>query len=192
MESNFKRRLIAGLFVPVLGLSVGAALAQSGSSGASGSGTSASGSMSGGTTGSGSMSGGTSGSSASGGSGSTSGASTMGAGTSAGSKGSATTGTSAAGGSSGSASWNAQTFDRLDTNRDGTLTREEAMADPSMRDAWSRLDSKSTGRVSRSDFDRFRTTMGSGAQSGNAGATTGSGAKAQGQGSTPGSTGTSK
>ena len=36
MDSNFKRKLIAGLFAPVLGLTVGSALAQSAASGSGG------------------------------------------------------------------------------------------------------------------------------------------------------------
>jgi hypothetical protein len=34
------------------------------------------------------------------------------------------------------------------------------MSDPMLRDQWSKLDSKSTGKVSKSDFERFRTTQG--------------------------------
>ena len=97
MNRNFKRRLLAGLFIPAVGLSVGTALAQT-SSGMSASGTSS---------------------------------------------------------ASGAADLNAAAFDRLDTNKDGTLSREEAQADPAMRDAWSSLDAKNSGAISRDDFTRY-------------------------------------
>jgi hypothetical protein len=195
MNSNFKRKLLAGLFVPVLGLSVGAAFAQS-SGTSTGSGTSATGAgttgSSGSTAGSSSTGSGASGTTGAGGS-----ATTGSAGAAVGStgmSGSSGTAGSAGAGMSGSGSWNAQTFDRLDTNHDGMLTREEAQADPALRDAWSRLDSKSAGRVSRSDFEKFR-----GTQSGNVNTTTGSSASGTGQkvggstsGSASGSTGTTK
>ena len=46
-------------------------------------------------------------------------------------------------------------FARFDTNRDGLISREEAQAEPAVRDAWSRLDAKNAGKVSRADFDRY-------------------------------------
>ena len=54
--------------------------------------------------------------------------------------------------------WSGETFSRLDTNRDGMISREEAQADPTVRDAWSRLDAKNAGRVSRADFDAYGAT----------------------------------
>jgi hypothetical protein len=51
--------------------------------------------------------------------------------------------------------WDAALFDRLDTNKDGKISREEAQADPMVRDAWSQLDAKNAGNISRADFDRF-------------------------------------
>jgi hypothetical protein len=168
MDSNFKRKLIAGLFAPVLGLSVSAALAQS-SSGSTSGGTSGSAASSGSTSGSQSGTSGTSGAARSG----TAGGVNQG---SQGMSGSSSSGMSGSAGMSGTASWNAQTFNKLDTNHDGVLSREEAQADPSVRDAWSRLDAKSSGRVSKADFEKFR-----GTQSGTTGTTTGSSASGTGQ-----------
>ena len=39
-------------------------------------------------------------------------------------------------------SWNAQTFDLLDKNKDGQISREEAQADPALLSAWSKLDAE--------------------------------------------------
>ena len=61
--------------------------------------------------------------------------------------------------------WDADLFTRLDTNKDGKISREEAQAEPRVRDAWSQLDATNAGSVSRSDFDRFgqmRSNSGSG------------------------------
>lgn len=61
--------------------------------------------------------------------------------------------------------WDADLFTRLDTNKDGKISREEAQAEPMVRDAWSQLDATNAGSVSRSDFDRFgqaRSNSGSG------------------------------
>ena len=51
--------------------------------------------------------------------------------------------------------WSGETFSRLDTNRDGMISREEAQAEPTIREAWGRLDAKNAGRVSRADFDKY-------------------------------------
>ncbi|HET9339232.1 MAG TPA: EF-hand domain-containing protein, partial [Casimicrobiaceae bacterium] len=51
--------------------------------------------------------------------------------------------------------WDAEMFQRLDTNHDGMISRDEAQADAAVRDAWSKLDSKNAGRVTRDEFDRF-------------------------------------
>lgn len=51
--------------------------------------------------------------------------------------------------------WDVEMFNRLDTNKDGMISREEAQADAAVRDAWGKLDSKNAGRVSREEFDRF-------------------------------------
>jgi len=108
MNRNTKRKLLAGLFVPVLGMAVGTALGQ--------------------TTGSTDTSGTAAGTTASPG---------MGA--------------------AGTASWNAQTFDLLDKNKDGRISREEAQADPMLRDSWSKLDTGNRGSVSKDEFERYRT-----------------------------------
>ena len=55
--------------------------------------------------------------------------------------------------------WGDESFMRLDTNRDGMLSREEAAADPMVRDAWSKLDPRNAGRVSRADFDKYGTSQ---------------------------------
>jgi hypothetical protein len=163
MNCNMKRKLLAGLFVPVLGLAVGGAFAQGTTGGAAGTGAT-----------SGSTSGGTAGSSATGsGASGTTGAGTSGA-VGAGTSGMGGAATSGSAGTTGTASWNAQTFERLDTNHDGKLSREEAQADATLRGAWSQLDPGNTGSVSRADFERYRTTRASGAgtTSGMSGGTT--------------------
>jgi outer membrane protein TolC len=52
----------------------------------------------------------------------------------------------------------AQTFDQLDKNKDGKLSREEGQANPAVRDAWSKIDSANTGSVSKEDFEKYRAT----------------------------------
>ena len=105
MNRNVKRKLIAGLFVPVLGMAVGTALGQT----------------------------------------------------------SPSSGADKAPGMSerpaAAASWNAQTFDLLDKNKDGQISREEAQADPALVSAWSRLDASNRGSVSKEDFEKFRASQ---------------------------------
>jgi hypothetical protein len=115
---SFRKKLLAGLFAPVLALSVGTVFAQSSPGGTPSGGTAA-------------------------------GSSSTGAGA-------ATTGT--AGGSNMRSSWDADAFKRLDKNGDGMLSREEAQADATIRDAWSRLDTGNKGSVSLSDFERYGKT----------------------------------
>jgi EF hand domain-containing protein len=113
MNTNFKRKLIVGVFVPVLGMAVGTALGQ---------------------------------------------------GTPAGSTDtSKSTATTKAPGMSerpaAAASWNAQTFDLLDKNKDGQISREEAQADPALLSAWSKLDASNRGSVSKEEFEKFRASQ---------------------------------
>lgn len=113
MNSNFKRKLLAGLFVPALGLSVGTALAQT----------------------------------------TTPNVSTD--------KGAVNTQSTTMGQNTSPATsmWNTQHFDRLDKNRDGKISREEAQADNNMRDHWSKLDTSNAGSVSRADYDKYSRTL---------------------------------
>jgi len=106
MNSHFKRKLLAGLFVPVLGLTVGTALAQTSDKPAD----------------------------------------------------KPTTGAPMAP-AAGGAALSAQTFDQLDKNKDGQLSREEAQANPAVRDAWSKIDTTNSGSVSKDAFEKFRTSM---------------------------------
>ena len=132
MNTNFKRKLLAGLLAPALALAVGSAFAQS--SGTTGSqGTSAT---------QGSQAGGSAAKGSTNATGTTSGSSAM----SSGSSGSSTM-------------WNAQHFDRLDKNHDGRISREEAQGDNALRDAWSKLDASNSGSVSREDFDKYARTL---------------------------------
>jgi len=134
MNTNFKRKLLAGLLAPALALAVGSAFAQSSGSTGSQGGSSA-----------------TQGSSGSGSTGTTTGTT--------GSTGSAST---MSGGSTGTGTgtmWNTQHFDRLDKNRDGRISREEAQGDNAMRDAWSKLDASNSGSVSREDYDKYSRTL---------------------------------
>lgn len=55
--------------------------------------------------------------------------------------------------------WSAETFSRLDTNKDGMISREEAQADATVKGAWSRLDMKNSGKVSRADWDKYSSTQ---------------------------------
>ena len=131
MNTNFKRKLLAGLLAPALALAVGSAFAQStGTTGQAGS--SATQGASGNTT------------TQSGGSATTTG----------------TAGSSAMSGSAGSSTmWNTQHFNRLDKNHDGRISREEAQGDNALRDAWSKLDASNSGSVSREDFDKYARTL---------------------------------
>ena len=47
------------------------------------------------------------------------------------------------------------TFDRLDTNKDGRISREEAQADPMLKDTWSKLDAENKGAVSQAEFEAY-------------------------------------
>jgi len=106
MNTNFKRKLLAGLLAPALALAVGSAFAQT--SGTSG-----------------------------------------------------TTSTTMSGGAAAGtgAMWNTQHFDRLDKNRDGRISREEAQGDTALTDAWTKLDTANSGSVSREDFDKYARTL---------------------------------
>ena len=144
MNTNFKRKLLAGLLAPALALAVGSAFAQSsGTTGSQGS-SATQGSQAGGSA--------AKGSSATGSTNATGSTSTTG---SAGS--SSTMSGGASGGSN--AMWNAQHFDRLDKNHDGRISREEAQGDNALRDAWSKLDASNSGSVSRADFDKYARTL---------------------------------
>jgi len=107
MTKNFKRNLLAGLFVPVLGFSVGTALAQS-----------------------------------------TAPAAPV-----------APAAMATSPGAMGTTSWNAQTFERMDKNKDGKISREEAQADAAMKDAWTKMDATNRGSISKEEFEKYRTTQ---------------------------------
>ena len=55
--------------------------------------------------------------------------------------------------------WSNETFSRLDTNKDGMISREEAQADATVRGAWSKLDAKNAGKVSRAEWDKYGSTQ---------------------------------
>jgi hypothetical protein len=130
MNTNFKRKLLAGLLAPALALAVGSAFAQSSGSTGSQGGSSA-----------------TQGSSA-------------GSGTTTGTTGTTGSASTMSGGSTGTSTmWNTQHFDRLDKNRDGRISREEAQGDNALRDAWSKLDASNSGSVSREDYDKYARTL---------------------------------
>jgi hypothetical protein len=58
------------------------------------------------------------------------------------------------------------TFDRLDTNKDGTLSTAEAQKDASVNSMWKQLDSDNDGKVSRTEFMAKQGTTGSTSASG--------------------------
>ena len=51
--------------------------------------------------------------------------------------------------------WDKATFDRLDKNKDGNISREEAQADPMLKDSWSKLDAENKGMVSQAEFEAY-------------------------------------
>ena len=129
MNTNFKRKLLAGLLAPALALAVGSAFAQSS-----------------GTTG------------GQGGSAATQGSAAGGSSNTTGTAGASTTMSGGAAAGTG-AMWNTQHFDRLDKNRDGRISREEAQGDSALTGAWSKLDTANSGSVSREDFDKYARTL---------------------------------
>src|SRR5687767_12850304 len=108
MNTNFKRKLLAGLLAPALALAVGSAFAQSS-----------------GTTG------------GQGGSAATQGSAAGGSSNTTGTAGASTTMSGGAAAGTGTM-WNTQHFDRLDKNRDGRISREEAQGDSALTGAWSK------------------------------------------------------
>lgn len=46
-------------------------------------------------------------------------------------------------------------FDRLDNNKDGTLSKTELSSEPALQEDWSALDRDSDGKVDRSEFSAF-------------------------------------
>lgn len=67
-----------------------------------------------------------------------------------------TTGTAGTAGAMNNNSWNAEMFDRLDKNKDGRISREEADADPMVKGSWSTMDSANRGSLSKDEFEKFR------------------------------------
>ena len=106
MSRNLKRKLLATLFVPMLGLSAGSAMAQ---------------------------------------------------GTNKGS-GDANRMLNPNSATANPMTWDKPMFDRLDKNKDGRISREEAEAEPMMKDHWSKLDKANKGMVSREDYDKYSAT----------------------------------
>jgi len=49
-----------------------------------------------------------------------------------------------------------QSFDSLDTNSDGYLSREELNRDRNMSNDFSTMDKDNDGRISRSEFDNYQ------------------------------------
>ena len=67
----------------------------------------------------------------------------------------AATGTTHATPANANFTWDGKTFDRLDTNRDGMLSRDEVQGDMTMREHWTKLDREGKGNVSRVQFEEF-------------------------------------
>lgn len=57
-------------------------------------------------------------------------------------------------------------YDKLDQNRDGVISQQEADAAPGLKDAWDRVDTNMDGLVDRSEFSAFETTETDNTQSG--------------------------
>jgi Ca2+-binding EF-hand superfamily protein len=55
-----------------------------------------------------------------------------------------------------------ETFKKLDTNKDGYISKDEAMADKELSKDWSHADKNSDGKVEESEFSAFEENMKSG------------------------------
>ena len=55
--------------------------------------------------------------------------------------------------------WNAEGFKRLDKNSDGMISREEAQAEPMLRDHWSKLDKANRGTVDVTTYEQYGRTL---------------------------------
>lgn len=49
------------------------------------------------------------------------------------------------------------TFNRLDTNNDGNLSKTELSSEPALKEDWARIDANSDGQLDRSEFSMFET-----------------------------------
>jgi Ca2+-binding EF-hand superfamily protein len=80
-------------------------------------------------------------------------------------------------------------FSRLDTNRDGMLSREEARTNIQLNQQWEQLDTNKDGQLSREELRRSPTTgQGSSTAPGTGGSAAGAGSMTAGQGSGSGGT----
>ena len=50
-------------------------------------------------------------------------------------------------------------FEMLDTNHDGKISHEEAMANKNLNDTWSKYDNNKDGQLERAEFSRFEEEM---------------------------------
>ena len=55
-------------------------------------------------------------------------------------------------------------FTQLDANGDGTLSMEEASADPVLRDSWTNADANQDGMIERAEFSAFEMKAGESAK----------------------------
>ena len=50
-------------------------------------------------------------------------------------------------------------FNRLDTNHDGVISRDEAKADATLSQEWSKADTNKDGKIEESEFSAFEEEM---------------------------------
>ena len=55
--------------------------------------------------------------------------------------------------------WTSDHFKRLDKNSDGMISRDEAQADPAMRDHWTKLDKSNKGSVDMPTYEQYGRTL---------------------------------
>ena len=55
--------------------------------------------------------------------------------------------------------WTSEHFKRLDKNSDGMISREEAQADATMRDHWTKLDKANKGSVDMTAYEQYGRTL---------------------------------
>lgn len=49
----------------------------------------------------------------------------------------------------------AETFNRLDVNKDGNLSKTELSSEPALKEDWARIDTNNDGQLDQSEFSMF-------------------------------------
>ena len=53
-------------------------------------------------------------------------------------------------------------FDRLDSNKDGKLSKSELSSEPALKEDWARIDTNKDDKLDRAEFSKFETMEDSG------------------------------